>query len=63
MKLAILDYNANDVDIIDNVPEMKDNDEVEEYLIDRLNYNPDEISWMPIVSGRINFLTPDDFGN
>ena len=63
MKLAVLDYNCGDVDIIDNVPDMTDNDEIENYLIDRLNYNLDEINWMDLTKGRVNNFTPDDFGN
>ena len=60
MKLAILCKDCGDVDIISNVPDMKREDDIEEYLSCELNYNPDNIHWI-VFTGRFNELTPEDF--
>lgn len=62
MKIAVLDFSCGELDIIDKVPQMESSDDIEEYLSERLNYNPDKIQWMDLSKGRVNFLTPDDYG-
>ena len=59
MTIAILCYDTAEVDIIRNV-NVSEKD-VENYIIEKLGYNPDNIHWM---SGQINIneLTPEDFG-
>lgn len=64
MILAILDYNCGTVDIVSNVPDMEHNCEVENYLVETLNYNLDEIYFMNIkTTDDVKFLTPEDFGH
>jgi len=54
MKIAVLNFNNSQIDIIDNIPVTKDVDEqgrdvseqVEDILTEELGYNLDEISWM-----------------
>lgn len=61
MKLAILCKDCGDVDIISNVPDMKREDDIEEYLSCELGYDPCNIYWIDFT-GRFNELTPEDFG-
>lgn len=63
MRIAVLCFDCGEVDIIDNVPQMDTNEEVEEYLTSVLDYNADEISWMTDHGKgmQINYLTPNDF--
>lgn len=61
MTLAIICYDLGDVDIIRDVPKMTNKNDIEEYLQCELNYDLDYISWIE-VTGRINELTPEDFG-
>lgn len=54
MKIAVLNFQQCQIDIIDNIPVTKDVDEqgrdvseqVEDILTEELGYNLDEISWM-----------------
>lgn len=54
MKIAVLNFSNSQIDIIDNIPVIKDVDEqgrdvseqVEDILTEELGYNLDEISWM-----------------
>lgn len=62
MTIAVLCYDCSEVDIIRDAPNMTSNDEIEEWLIDKCNYNADEISWMVAERIKINDLTPEDFG-
>ena len=61
MRIVVLDFSNSDVDIIDEIPYMEDSDAIENYLVERLQYNTDEINWMVATDSRINYLTPDDF--
>lgn len=61
MKLAILCKDCGDVDIISNVPNMTNDEDIEEYLSAELNYDVDNIYWIEFT-GRFNELTPEDFG-
>ena len=61
MKLAILCKDCGDVDIINNVPDMTNDEDIEEYLSVELNYDVDNIYWIEFA-GRFNELTPEDFG-
>ena len=61
MKLAILCKDCGDVDIIDNVPHMTNEQDIEEYLSCELEYDPSNIYWIEFT-GRFNHLTPNDFG-
>lgn len=45
MKVAILNFNTCQVQILSNVP-AKNNEEVENILFNELGYNSDEISYM-----------------
>ena len=61
MTIAVLCYDNAEVDIIRDVhvPEQK----IESYLIYKLGYNPDNISWMcSHYNIKVNDLTPEDFG-
>lgn len=61
MKLAILCKDCGDVDIINNVPDMTNDEDIEEYLSVELNYDVDNIYWIKFT-GMFNELTPEDFG-
>lgn len=61
MKLAILCKDCGDVDIISNVPDMTNDEDIEEYLSCELEYDPSNIYWIEFT-GRFNELTPADFG-
>ena len=60
MKLAILCKDYGDVDIIEEVPEMTNDEDIEEYLSVELDYDPSNIHWI-VFTGRLNHLTPADF--
>lgn len=61
MTIAVLCYETAEVDIIRNVNVKEE--KIESYLIDKLGYNPDNISWMcSRYNIKINELTPEDFG-
>ena len=61
MKLAILCKDCGDVDIINNVPDMTNDEDIEEYLSVELNYDVDNIYWIEFT-GMFHELTPEDFG-
>lgn len=61
MTIAILCQDLGDVDIIRNVPDMTNEEDIEEYLSAELEYDLDNINWM-IFTGKLNELTPEDFG-
>ena len=46
MTIAVLNYNTGDVDIIENCPNLRTTEEVENYLVEVLEYNSDEIYFM-----------------
>jgi len=50
MKIAILDYTTNTVDVI-NAPEMSDGCEIEEWLTVERGYHLSYIAWMAGVNG------------
>lgn len=61
MTIAVLCYDSAEVDIIRNVNVSEKN--VENYIIEKLGYNPDNIGWMcSRYNIKINELTPEDFG-
>ena len=61
MTIAILCQDLGDVDIVSNVPDMTNEEDIEEYLSAELEYDLDNINWM-IFTGKLNELTPEDFG-
>ena len=62
MTIAVLDYSTGTVDIINDCPNLRTNEEVENYLSEVLEYNIDEIHFMfSRVEIETNTLTPDDF--
>lgn len=61
MTIAVLDYNTGSIDIINDCPKLRTNEEVENYLSEVLEYNPDEIHYMFSQEIETNTLTPDDF--
>ncbi len=61
MTIALLCKDCGDVDIIKNVPEMTNDEDIEEYLSCELEYDPSNIYWIRFT-GRLNELTPKDFG-
>ncbi len=68
MKIAVLQYYTRSVDIItvsDIDLEQKWGGDVESFLFDHCNYDPDDIHYMcssDILQISVNFLTPEDFG-
>lgn len=62
MTIAVLNYNTGDVDIIENCPNLRTNEEVENYLVEVLEYNSDEIHFMFSPGIDVNYMEPDDFG-
>ena len=50
MKIAILNYLTNEVDII-NAPEMNDSGDIEEWLTVERGYHLSYIAWMAGVNG------------
>lgn len=60
MTLAVLCYDTCEVDIIRNV--RVSDKKIESYLIDKLGYDPDNISWMYCRDLKVNELTPKSFG-
>ena len=62
MTIAVLNYNTGDVDIIENCPNLRTNEEVENYLVEVLEYNSDEIHFMFSPDIDVNYMEPDDFG-
>lgn len=62
MTIAVLNYNTGDVDIIENCPNLRTNEEVENYLVEVLEYNSDEIHFMFSPDIDVNCIEPDDFG-
>lgn len=62
MTIAVLNYNTGDVDIIENCPNLRTNEEVENYLVEVLEYNSDEIHFMFSPDIDVNYIEPDDFG-
>ena len=62
MTIAVLNYNTGDVDIIENCPNLRTNEEVENYLVEVLEYNSDEIHFMFSPDIDVNCIDPDDFG-
>lgn len=62
MTIAVLYYNTGDVDIIENCPNLRTNEEVENYLVEVLEYNSDEIHFMFSPGIDVNYMEPDDFG-
>lgn len=62
MTIAVLNYNTGDVDIIENCPNLRTTEEVENYLVEVLEYNSDEIHFMFSQDIDVNYMEPDDFG-
>lgn len=62
MTIAVLNYNTGDVDIIENCPNIRTNEEVEGYLSEVLQYNIDEIHYMFSSAIDVNTMNPYDFG-
>lgn len=62
MTIAILNINTGEVDIIENCPNLRNNEEVENYLSEVFQYNPDDINYIYSPAIEVNYLTPDDFG-
>lgn len=62
MTIAVLNYNTGDVDIIENCPNLRTTEEVENYLVEVLEYNSDEIYFMFSPDIDVNYMEPDDFG-
>ena len=62
MTIAVLNYNTGDVDIIENCPNLRTNEEVENYLVEVLEYNSDEIHFIFSPDIDVNYMKPDDFG-
>lgn len=61
MTIAVLNYNTGDVDIIENCPNLRTNEEVENYLVEVLEYNTDEIHYMFSAEINVCNLVPDDY--
>lgn len=62
MKIVILCHDINEVDIVttDELNSESTKDEIEDYIQDRLKYNPDNIDYLAGVE-QINNFTIDDF--
>lgn len=62
MTISVLNYNTGDMDIIANCPNLRTTKEVENYLVEVLKYNSDEIHFMFSPDINVNYMEPDDFG-
>ena len=60
-RIAVMSYNIGDIDIITLDKEIRTNKEVEEYRQNTCNYTLDEVYWMGVDKGNINFLTDGNF--
>lgn len=64
MKIAVLDFNCSSVDIIsvdESFIDEKYNGEVEDFLVEHCQYNPDMIQWMAPVQELNLDMTKDSF--
>lgn len=54
MNVAVLDYSQGKIFYIKDLPSDWDNNQMEDYLYNNLQFNEDEISWM-ITNDRDDF--------
>lgn len=65
MTIAVLDYSNASVNIIKTPKDKMTEEEVDQFLFDRCNYDPSNISYMYNLDCKdlkVNYLTSEDFG-